>query len=424
MIDAPTTPVTVSQREQTETTSRRRGPIYALFAANAISLIGNHLTFIVIPWFVYSTTGSAAQTGVVAAFALVPTIVAMVFGGAMADRIGHKRTSIVADLLSGVTVAMVPLLYHTVGLPFAVLLGLVFLGALFDAPGGTARQSLTPDAAALAQMPLERANGTFQVIQGFSTLVGPPLAGLLIVLLGESNVLWLDAVTFGFSALAIALLVPTAAPALPSPHSYLADVVAGLRFLFGNRLLRTIAAVATLVNLLTNPLFSVVLPILAKETYDSAAAFGIAIAGVGAGSLLGAAIYAWIGHRLPRRLTLIGGLALGSLPLGLIALTPPLWVTTLALALFGFWIAPINPLVFTLMQERVPVDLRARVFGAFIASALLAAPVGVLVVGGIVAAVGVSTVMAGITVGLLLMAGIMLLSPALREIDRPLEAVN
>src|SRR5215213_5820752 len=119
---------------------RRRVPILALLAANAVSETGNVLAFVAIPWFVLQTTGSAVRTGLTGAAFLLAAVMAGIFGGPVVDRMGFKRTSIVADLAGAVTVALVPLLYHTVGLLFWQLLVLGFLGA----PGHTARQSLSP----------------------------------------------------------------------------------------------------------------------------------------------------------------------------------------------------------------------------------------------------------------------------------------
>lgn len=405
--------------EQSEPSPRRRLPVYALLGGNAISLIGNQLAGLAIPWYVLTTTGSAGRTGLVAFCSLVPSIIAMVFGGALADRLGHKRMSIISDLASGATVAAIPLLHHTVGLPFPLLLLLVFLGALLDAPGAAARQALIPDATALAQMPLERVNGSFQVIQALSGLVGPPLAGLLIAVMDESNVLWIDAASFLFSAAAVVAFVPNGKRAEQSEGRYLSDVAAGFRFLRQDRFLRSLASIGTMVNFLLSPLFAVILPVLAKEAYGSASDLGIAIAGEGAGSLAGALLYTTFGHRLPRRVTAIGCFFLAALPLGLLALTPPLWVTVVSLALFGFWISPLNPLLFTIMQERVPAELRARVFGALVAASMLAAPAGVLLVGVLVAGIGVEAIVTVITCGLVVTAIIMLLNPALHDFGRP-----
>src|SRR3990172_12804171 len=90
-------------------------PLYSLFTANAVSLVGNVFSMIAIPWFVLQTTGSAAQTGVTGFFTILPVVLAGFLGGTLIDRLGYKRTSIVADLASGVTVALIPLLHFTVG---------------------------------------------------------------------------------------------------------------------------------------------------------------------------------------------------------------------------------------------------------------------------------------------------------------------
>src|SRR3954451_21347009 len=121
---------------------KNRVPLFALLLANAISMIGNNFSAVAIPWFVLETTGSPARTGVVAFATVLPTVMTAIFGGAFVDRFGNKRVSVVADAISGGTVALIPLLDHTIGLAFWQLVLLVFLGALLDAPGNTARMSI------------------------------------------------------------------------------------------------------------------------------------------------------------------------------------------------------------------------------------------------------------------------------------------
>ena len=104
-----------------------RRPVYALLAANTISQIGNAFTFMAIPWFVLATTDSAGMAGVTVATGTLPVVIAGIFGGAVVDRLGYRRTSVISDLASGVTVLLIPLLYQTVGLAFWQLLALVFL---------------------------------------------------------------------------------------------------------------------------------------------------------------------------------------------------------------------------------------------------------------------------------------------------------
>lgn len=397
----------------------RRTPLMALLGANAVSLFGNHLTGLAIPWFVLETTGSPTRTGLVAFAGLVPTVLAAFFGGALVDRIGFRRTSIAADLLSGLTVATIPLLHATVGLAFWQLLGLAFVGALLDAPGGTARESLLPDLAAAARTPLERANGASGTIQALATLVGPPIAGVLVVAIGSSAVLWFDAATFAVSALLVAVAVPapTKEPASGPRPTYLSEVGAGLRFLRSDRLLVAIALTGAAVNFLAAPLFGVVFPVFARETFGTARDLGLMLAGVGAGSLTGSLLFGAVGPRLPRRATLAAGFALAGLGLLVVATVPPLEGTIAALVVAGVGIGTINPIAATAMQERIPAELRGRVLGAFMATVLVAAPLGVLVAGVSIETLGVRTLIVAAGGGLLTATLAVALHPAFGDLD-------
>src|SRR5215213_9332613 len=263
----------------------RRVPILALLGANAVSETGNVLAFVAIPWFVLQTTGSAARTGLTGAAFLLAAVMAGLFGGPIVDRTGFKRASIVADLTGAVTVALIPLLYHTTGFLFWQLLVLVFLGGFLDAPGHTARQGLVPDLAGRAGMGIERANSAFQGIQYASFLVGPPLAGLLIAAFAPGNVLWIDASTFVVSAALVAALVP---PVTPRPGTvaerrragrYLAELAEGMAFIRRDRLVVWMFGIGVVANSLVLPLFAVVLPFYARQTYGSAVDLGLMLGG-------------------------------------------------------------------------------------------------------------------------------------------------
>ena len=96
---------------------RSRRPLAALLGADLVSQTGNMLTWVAIPWYVLETTDNAALAGVTAATEAVAVVIAGVLGGAVVDRLGQKRTSIIGDLASAATVAMIPTLHHTVGWP-------------------------------------------------------------------------------------------------------------------------------------------------------------------------------------------------------------------------------------------------------------------------------------------------------------------
>lgn len=405
-------------------TSRNRAPLYALYGANAVSLIGNQLSNLAIPWFVLQTTGSATQTGVTAFFSILPTVLAAFFGGGIVDRLGFRRTSIIADLASGATVALVPLLYTLGYLEFWLLLVLVFLGAVLDAPGATARQSLLPDLATLAGMRLERANANTQVVERSALLIGSPLAGVLIAVLGATNVLWLNAVSFAVSA----GMVATRIPAFPRPRedgpatSYLSELMEGLGFIRRDRLLRALVLTLMVTNLLDAAKTSVVFPVLADEVFESAVALGLIFGFSGGGAVIGALIYGWIGHRLPRRPVFVLSFIMLALPSLLLVALPPLWVVLLIQGAGGVAAGPLNPILATVRFERVPAAMRGRVFGMVTAGAYAAMPLGVLIAGFALDGIGLRATFLAVGICYVVTTLTLVINPAIREMDhvRPL----
>ena len=400
-----------------------RGPVIALLTAGAVSLLGSQLTVVAVPWFVLQTTGSAARTGLAGVVAVVPVALAAFFGGLLVDRLGAKRASVAADLTGGFAVALIPALYHTVGLAFWQLLALVFAGRLLSVPGAIARDSLLPDLAHLAALRLERTNAAHQALRAGAQLLGPPLAGVLIVTLGAANVLWLDALTFAASAGAIAAAIPAAGPARqPADRAGgrpLADLVAGLRFIQCDRLVLALALSGTVLNAIGAPLGAVILPVYAAWAFGSPVALGLLFAALGGGALLGTLLYAAVGHRLPRRALYLGACALLAAPLWSLPFIAQLPLAIGAIAVLGLAVGPLNPLLATVQQERIPPSLRGRVFGALHALANVATPLGILVAGYLLERVGLRAVLVGLAAGLLAVALWALANPALRDMDTP-----
>jgi MFS family permease len=408
--------------DRSDVIPRRRAPLFALLAANAVSMSGNVAALVAIPWFVLQTTGSAARTGIVAAAGLVPIVVSGFMGGALVDRLGYRRASIVADLASSGAVAAIPLLHVTVGLAFWQLLVLVFLGGLLDAPGVTARASLLPDVASDARWSLERASGATAVVERASRLAGAPLAGVLIAIVGATSVLWIDAASFLVSAAIVAIGVPRRAPAADADAdagrttSYVHELREGFAFLRDDRTLFALVAVLTITNMLDS-VSMVALPVYAERVYGSAVSLGLMMAVVGAGSVVGALAFGAFGDRVSRRRVFTWGFAGVTLWYPVAALFPPLGVLLAAKTISGVSSGPLNPVIDTVFFERVPDGLRGRVFGVVSASAWLAMPLGVLVAGPAIELAGLRATL--LVTGTLYL-GVVLVAmwlPALRGLD-------
>jgi len=397
---------------------RDRGPLFALFAANAVSMTGNVAALIAIPWFVLETTGSPAKTGITAFAALLPVVLSGLFGGALVDRLGYRRASILSDLASAGAVAAIPLMHSTIGLEFWQLVVLVFLGGLLDAPGSSARTALLPDVVARAGWSYERATGAAAVVERGSRLAGAPFAGLLIAVTGPTNVLWIDAATFLVSAAAIAFGVPRPAKTTERPvTSYLRELREGYAFLRRDRTLAVLVLTVALTNSL-DAVAMVALPVYAREVYGSAVSLGLLVGAAGAGSVIGALAFAGVGERLSRRGVFTFGFLFTSAWYPVAATFPPLGVLVGAKFLSGIAGGPLNPVIDTVFLERIPEGMRGRVFGATHAAAWIAMPFGVLVAGWLIETVGLRATLLGSGAAYVAVTLTARFSKALRDLDR------
>lgn len=401
------------------TGAKTRSPIIVLLSANAISLTGNVLAAVAIPWFVLQTTGSAAKTGISGFFGVMPVVLAGFLGGTFVDRLGFKRTSILADVASGITVALIPILYFTIGLEFWQLMVLVFLGALLDAPGGTARGAMLPELAEIAGMPIERATSMFHIIERSARLIGAPLAGFLITFIGTANVLWLDAISFFVSAVMIAAVIRTQPKPLDAEKKKFRDEFAeGLKFLVQDRLLYAIVIMVMITNFMDAAFAGVVLPVYVKQVYGNALGLGLIIAAGGGGAVIGALIFSAIGHRLPRHATFVTMFVLTSLRFWIYTLYPPLAFVILVTLITAIGAGPLNPIIGAIELERIPIRMRGRVMGAVQAGAWAAMPLGMLAGGFLTEEFGVQPILIGFGTAYLGSTLAMAFIPAMREMNR------
>jgi MFS family permease len=397
---------------------RSRVPLVALVASDALSLAGSVVAALAIPWFVLTTTGSPAKTGVAAFFATVPLAVSALLSGGLVDRVGARRASVVADLLAGAAIAAIPALHALGRLEYWHVLVLAFASGAFDGPGRAARLALLPDLARRAELPLERANGIARFAEHGGYVLGAPAAGALIATVGAPGALWIDSLSFAVSAATIFVAVgPTSAAAARS-GGYLGELASGLAFIARDPVLRTLLTMASLGSFCIAPLSTVLLPVYAREELGGAGDYAALIAAYGAGGLAGAALFSLVGMRVSRRLVYVGTWAVAFAASVALLFLPPLALAVGTLFVLGAAAGAISPLEQTVWQERTPKELRGRAFAASAAIPLLTDALAFVVAGAIVAVFGLRAGLAVHAVGdaLLLAAAVTL--PAIRKLER------
>lgn len=397
-----------------------RGALVAVLAANAISLLGNVMAAVAIPWFVLVETGSALQTGIAALFASAPLAIGAFFGGTLTDRIGARRASIIGDVLSAASVAGIPLLHQLGVLEFWHLLALAFLGALFDAPAAAAREAMLPDLTARAGLRTERVTSALTATEHGAYLLGAPLAGLLIALIGAPALLWIDAATFGASAVLVAAFARSASSREPAAGlGYFREMVEGLRYIRTEPAILTVTLAATAGAFFIDPLSPVLLPIYANQQFGDPTALGLALGAYGVGGLLGIGAFFVLADRFAR--PTLYRLLWGAYALSTIALValPSLGPLLVALVVIGVTVGAIDPLERAVRQERVPAALRGRVFAAMYAVPKVVVPLGVFSAGLLVELFGLRGALIGFAAGNAAIALAVAVAPGVRQLGTP-----
>ena len=194
------------------------------------------MTWVALPWFVLTTTGSATRMAIVVAVEAAALGIVGFAAGDLAARLGPRRTMLVADAARAPLMALIPTLHHFDLLSFPLLLVLVFAVGAFGTPSFASRAAIVPAIVGEDEGVVGEANALLQVSQRLTMILGPALAGVLIGVIGATNVLYVDAATFavGFVLIALFVRVGGSKPATEESRG----VTAGARFLFREPLLR------------------------------------------------------------------------------------------------------------------------------------------------------------------------------------------
>ena len=351
---------------------------------------------ITIPWLILEETGSPAFAGLVAAISALPGLLISPIGGWLVDHVGRRSVSIGADLLSAIAVIAFPIVALTSGLSSSTILVIAVIGAVFDPAGYTARKTLLADVAKASDIELDRLNGIHDGFMGVSWIFGPAVGAGLISTVGAVNSFWVAGGLFILAALAIAFLrvgnLGRDARELAEEMGEVSNksIRVGFQILWNDKLLRTITISILILAAVYLPTETVVLSTY-FEDLGQPASLGIVISALAAGSAIGSFGYGWISARLSRknlvRTTLIGTVV-SVVPM---AFLPPLPILVIAGFFLGLSWGPFNPLVSTLIQQRVPADQQGRVFGVQTAVFYAAPPLGMVAAGLSVETYGVST---------------------------------
>jgi MFS family permease len=370
------------------------------FFGQGTSLIGTWITRVATSWLVYRLTGSAMLLGIVGFAGQIPTFLLAPFAGVAVDRWNRHRVLVwsqVLSMLQSVALAAFALTRITIW-QVIVLVAIQGLVNAFDTP---ARQAFVVEMVE-SREDLPNAIALNSTIVNIARLVGPSIAGVLIVAFGEGWCFAIDAASY-VAVIASLLMMHVVPKPRRAPRHPLLELREGFRYVGSHVAIRSALLLLAAVSLVGAP-FMVLLPVFAKGVlHGGPHTLGLLTAASGVGAVAGAL---WLASRsdasgMDRVITLAGA-AFGTslLAFGLsnrIALSLALMVTTGA----GMMImmASVNTLIQTLVEE----DKRGRVMSFFTMAFFGMAPFGSLAAGalaerfgapGTVIAAGISTLIA------------------------------
>jgi MFS family permease len=354
-------------------------PLICLIGAEFFSQLGNQIAAMAIPLLVLQFTHSPIATGIAGAGNLIPVVLAAFLGGKAIDRFGAWRVSVTADMLSGISVLLLPLAFigfHPIS-PIAIFL-LVFVGALFDPTAISARQTLIPKFARLAGRSLDQVNGYRGSLENGADLLGPVIGAGLIGWIGTVNTFFVNAVSFFICAALFAIAVP---PQRHRPSNSETGSLVGIRFIFKHPQLRSLAVGGIALNFVLLPFLGLLLPVLTTQRFASPTLLGFCLSLFGLAATLGAFSYSILTRWLSRSVMYYGGLLLTAISIGLCAFVQTPATLMISIALGGLLLGAGNPLEQTILQEATPSKIAGQVFTSQTSISFAAGLFGLLVAG-------------------------------------------
>ena len=358
-----------------------------LFAGQAVSVLGDRLVMVALPFAVLTVAGTGlSDVGLVLGAGVLSLGLFVLVGGVVADRLPRQRTMLASDVVRGLAqgASAVLLLSGTATVPRLVVLQAVY---------GAAEAFFRPAALGLVPQVVDAgeeqpANALLALTSNAALVVGPALAGVLVATVGAGATLAVDAVTFAVSAATLLALRPRPATGNgPAAGSFVSQLAGGWREVRSRRWVWSVLLAFSAYHALVLPALFVLGPVYAIEHRGGASAWGVISAGFGVGAVVGSLLsLRW----RPARPGLVLALALaGSSAQAVIGVSPlPTLSVGLLEALTGVTVALCFTLWETALQERIPDTAQSRVSSFDHLASVVLMPVGLVLVGPLAALVG------------------------------------
>jgi MFS family permease len=388
-----------------------------LWSGMTVSLLGDGIFLVAMAWQVYAVWNAPAALSMVGIAMTVPTIVCLLPGGVVSDRLSRRGIMLAADAVRAVAIAVLAGLSITGRIEVWEIAALAMVygaGTAFFTP---AFEALVPDILPSSDLPA--ANSLDQFVRPIALrLAGPAVGGWLIAAFGPGVAFAADAASFIAAGAAVMAMRPVARHA-PEGLSVMADIRGGLRFIRGRTWIWGTLVSAAFAYLLFLGPTEVLLPYIVKNgLHGSAGMLGAVFAAGGIGSI-GAAVL--MGQRAqPRRqVTFIYVVwTLATLAVAGYGLATATWQLVLACLLFNALETAGTIVWATLKQRHVPASMLGRVSSLDWLISIGLLPLSFALTAPVTEMIGARLTLVGAGVGGAVITLAALFLPGMRDVER------
>jgi MFS family permease len=352
-------------------------PFRGFFLGRLVSLLGSAMTPVALAFAVLNASGRPSDLGIILACQITPQLALLLVGGAAGDRFSRRKVLVAANLGAGLTQGGVAAVLLSGHFSLPLIAALEVGNGVMEAFASPALRGIVPELVRPADV--QRANSLLASTQNGAKILGPTVAGLLVVAVGGGWAVGLDALSFIAAALFfIRLPVTSVVPAGRRPGLG-ADIRAGWHAFRSIRWVSVTALSFCVINLVNVGPWQILGPELTRQR-SGEAAWGLVLSVRAVGLLVMSVLMYRIVLRRPLRVSRILGV-LSGLPLIALGLRLALpWL--MACAFVGALSFTLSGITWdTALQQHVPRELLSRVASFDDLLSYAAIPVGLLLTG-------------------------------------------
>ncbi|HEV3123773.1 MAG TPA: MFS transporter [Candidatus Dormibacteraeota bacterium] len=277
----------------------RHGDFLRLWFGQTVSQVGTQVSLIAIPLTAVVALGATPfQAGLLGTFEYLPFILVGLPAGVWVDRMARRRILIASDVGRTLALLSIPLASWSGHLVMAQLYAVGFVVGVLTVFFDVAYQSYLPSLVAREQ--LVEGNSRLELTRASAEIAGPGIGGALVSAVTAPIAVLADAVSYIASVASLLLIRgrETIESQTRRSSGMRRELVEGLRYVLGNRLLRSIAACTALINLFGHAAIAVTILYAVRELGLSPAQIGLWFSLGSIGGPLGALLASRVGRRL------------------------------------------------------------------------------------------------------------------------------